>query len=705
MTLDAVKNFAKVEVSTGYDADDVSIVLATGDGAKLPDPAIDGAFNLVWWNSTDYPDSSDDPNKEIVRCTARSTDTLTVTRAQETTSASTKNTANKTYKMILAPTAKTITDIAAALAAREQLKGNLITVAESGGDHTSIQDAIDAAVAGDVVLIFPGTYAEAEVTLAAGIPVQGTSKYGVTLDGQFKYGAGAYNVTDVIINPSGTDSAFQYIQGSGARGLKIERCESTKAAERAIKDWEDLVIDPDATALDLVVRDCYFGSFRGGISFGPGGGTINVYNSLFDVDDEDTAATYTQSGFVPTGAGTLTGKFVNTIISVKRLNAGSSADSSDGVRSFSQADNVNVVFHGCNISCDRKADAGAAYAVNHYSGANIAYTFIDGSASASGGTGSLDVRQTAGTLNVSNFKYATSSGTITQLDKQPAGDLIINSTEKTTPVDADMVGLADSAASNILKKLSWSNIKATAKTYFDALYEASGAIATHSADTSSVHGIVDTSALLVAATAINVTEIANTAGSLKIEPDVQGDVSFFEDTQVGNDADGKSVYIYRKAAEGNRSIRFYTSAGATSTIEGTMFDLLSTGWNALIRAGSATYPLDLDINGLNVGLTYRSNNPYLRLRGRITAAGAQKYGEFTVDDATDYVTFNREDANILGLRINAPFKTVGNIGFFDVAPAVRQAHIVDADGSLADITTKFNTLLADLETYGLLATS
>jgi hypothetical protein len=41
----------------------------------------------------------------------------------------------------------------------------------------------------------------------------------------------------------------------------------------------------------------------------------------------------------------------------------------------------------------------------------------------------------------------------------------------------------------------------------------------------------------------------------------------------------------------------------------------------------------------------------------------------------------------------------------DVAPQAQQAHIVDADGTLADITTKFNTLLADLEGYGLLASA
>ena len=111
MALDVTKNFAKVEVSTGYDASATAIVLKTGDGAKLPQPSTDGAFNLVWWDSTNYATPSDDPNKEIVRVTARSTDTLTVTRAQESTAASTKNTGSATYKMILALTKKMVDDI------------------------------------------------------------------------------------------------------------------------------------------------------------------------------------------------------------------------------------------------------------------------------------------------------------------------------------------------------------------------------------------------------------------------------------------------------------------------------------------------------------------------------------------------------------------------------------------------------------------
>lgn len=58
------------------------------------------------------------------------------------------------------------------------------------------------------------------------------------------------------------------------------------------------------------------------------------------------------------------------------------------------------------------------------------------------------------------------------LTAQILGNLINSATEKTTPVDADMVGLMDSEAGNIIKKFSWANIKATLKVYFDTVYDA-----------------------------------------------------------------------------------------------------------------------------------------------------------------------------------------------------------------------------------------
>lgn len=106
MTLDPVQNLIKLVVSQGYGASDTSIVLSSG-GSSLPSPS----FNMTWWNATDYPDPSNDPNAEIVRVTNVSGNTLTITRAQEGTAASTKNTAGKTYSFMLGITAKMITDI------------------------------------------------------------------------------------------------------------------------------------------------------------------------------------------------------------------------------------------------------------------------------------------------------------------------------------------------------------------------------------------------------------------------------------------------------------------------------------------------------------------------------------------------------------------------------------------------------------------
>jgi hypothetical protein len=66
-------------------------------------------------------------------------------------------------------------------------------------------------------------------------------------------------------------------------------------------------------------------------------------------------------------------------------------------------------------------------------------------------------------------------------DAGNVGSSIHGATAKTTPVDADTLPLIDSAASNVLKKLSWANIKATLKTYFDALYVTGPASATDNA--------------------------------------------------------------------------------------------------------------------------------------------------------------------------------------------------------------------------------
>ena len=50
-----------------------------------------------------------------------------------------------------------------------------------------------------------------------------------------------------------------------------------------------------------------------------------------------------------------------------------------------------------------------------------------------------------------------------------SGTLIADATAKTTPADGDSVGLSDSAASSVLKRLSWANLKAALQSVFATL--------------------------------------------------------------------------------------------------------------------------------------------------------------------------------------------------------------------------------------------
>jgi hypothetical protein len=56
------------------------------------------------------------------------------------------------------------------------------------------------------------------------------------------------------------------------------------------------------------------------------------------------------------------------------------------------------------------------------------------------------------------------------------------------------------------------------------------------------------------------TEIFNSAGMLKIQPDAQGDVELFGDTDVDNSDNGKMLYIHRRAPEGNNYMRMYITS-------------------------------------------------------------------------------------------------------------------------------------------------
>ncbi len=107
MSFDAHKNFSISTVATAPSpaTSGTSLVVATGDGTLFPAPSTDGAFNVVVWPAGVTPTHT---NAEVCRVTARSTDTLTITRTQEGTSARTIIVGDQ---IALNITAKLLTDI------------------------------------------------------------------------------------------------------------------------------------------------------------------------------------------------------------------------------------------------------------------------------------------------------------------------------------------------------------------------------------------------------------------------------------------------------------------------------------------------------------------------------------------------------------------------------------------------------------------
>ena len=103
MSFDNHKNFAYSTVATAPSpaSSGTSLVVQSGDGAKFPT----APFNATIWPAGSQPSTA---NAEIVRVTAKSTDTFTITRAQESSSAQSIAIG---YQIAATITAKTMTDI------------------------------------------------------------------------------------------------------------------------------------------------------------------------------------------------------------------------------------------------------------------------------------------------------------------------------------------------------------------------------------------------------------------------------------------------------------------------------------------------------------------------------------------------------------------------------------------------------------------
>jgi hypothetical protein len=110
--MDQKANFVISTVVGAYTASATSIQVA--NILRFPNPA-SGQYDITWWNSTDYENASEDPNREIVRVVGRNTETstLTIQRARQGTLASPKNISFKVYKVAQAVYQKDFDDLQA----------------------------------------------------------------------------------------------------------------------------------------------------------------------------------------------------------------------------------------------------------------------------------------------------------------------------------------------------------------------------------------------------------------------------------------------------------------------------------------------------------------------------------------------------------------------------------------------------------------
>lgn len=169
MPLDSIANNAVAQLSTGINSATTSLTLATGAGSLFPPAATAPyvAYNCILWNSTDYPNPSDDPAKEIVRVTSGlgpTSDTATISRGQDGTTAQNHNTAGKVYKLALAPGFAQWANVAAGLGAfnvdvgiQNAPKVNLAVfpAAAANGQHVRVQMAFTNSDVSTLTVVTP----------------------------------------------------------------------------------------------------------------------------------------------------------------------------------------------------------------------------------------------------------------------------------------------------------------------------------------------------------------------------------------------------------------------------------------------------------------------------------------------------------------------------------------------------------------------
>ena len=186
-------------------------------------------------------------------------------------------------------------------------------------------------------------------------------------------------------------------------------------------------------------------------------------------------------------------------------------------------------------------------------------------------------------------------------------------TAKTTPVDADTFPITDTQATNVIKKLSFTNLKAFLKTYFDTIYTTTSAVASQittalsgyltSATAASTYQPLAT--VLTNTTAAFTTAQQTKLGNLKENAVVSGNLTAVNDTFYINVA--SATYTDPSPVEG-KGFHVLVRNG-TATIGGTGYSTAGRLIYRVFHSGAwANYDIGIqDLSGKQDTLVSATN--------------------------------------------------------------------------------------------------
>jgi len=142
----------------------------------------------------------------------------------------------------------------------------------------------------------------------------------------------------------------------------------------------------------------------------------------------------------------------------------------------------------------------------------------------------------------------------------------------------------------------------------------------------------------------------------KINPTASQDLNLFGDVDVGDEEDGKSLIINRKAAEFDSTLTFEIASAGQGRVLADRHLVLDTATGQEVR-------IQHDHNGnIRLGSSYLGfgTNQFVTQYGYITADTASKFIRWQVSDTDDYFHLTREDSYVLGFKIEMPVDLVDN---------------------------------------------